>query len=309
MTPLALVVVAVALLLLAAALWLLAWSRGRQRQLASAHFVERQIAGQWAGQGGADARAGTSTVWRGRTERWGGVLRRAGVEPTPAFYLKSIGVPLLLGVVAGLLAGPLAGGVTGLLGLVLTYFAVWWKAEKRYRRMVQQLPGFLDSLVRLITIGNSLGSAFQAAAPEVDEPLREVLARASSLTRSGKELDAALRQVSRQYGLHELYLMAAVIGVALRFGGRSDQVLERMAAFMRDLQQAREELVAMSAEVRLSAWVLALLPAGIAGFIIVFNNAMFMNMWNDPVGWKMLAGAFMLQLAGSYWLYRMAKSV
>jgi len=118
-----------------------------------------------------------------------------------------------------------------------------------------------------------------------------------------------LRHVSRQYGLHELYLIAAVVGVASRFGGRTDQVLERMAAFMRDLQQAQHELVAMSADIRLSAWVLALLPLGLAGFIVVFNNALFMNMWNDPVGWKLLVGAVVLQAAGCYSLYRMARSV
>src|SRR5690606_24213796 len=116
-----------------------------------------------------------------------------------------------------------------------------------------------------------------------------------------------LRQTARQYRLHELYLVAAIVGVALRFGGRSDHVLERMAAFMRDLTQARRELVALSAEVRLSAWILALLPLGLAAFILAFNNDLFMNMWHDPVGWKLLLGAAALQIIGSYWLYRMAR--
>ena len=51
-------------------------------------------------------------------------------------------------------------------------------------------------------------------------------------------------------------MVAAVVSIALRFGGRSDQVLERMAAFMRDVSQARSELSASSAEIRLSAWIL-----------------------------------------------------
>ena len=300
MSPLALIIAAFALLLLAAALWLSVWSRDRKRQLATATFVDRQIAGQWAAHAAPEAKTEAATMWQLGSDGWAALLRRAGVAPTPAFYVKFIGAPVLAALIAMVLAGPLAAGVAGILVLALAYFALWWKAEKRYRRMVEQLPGFLDSLVRLIAIGNSLGSAFQAAAPEVDQPLQEVLGRVMSLTRSGKELDAALRQVSRQYCLRELFLVAAVVGVALRFGGRSDHVLERMAAFMRDLQQARQELVAMSAEIRLSAWVLALLPAGIAGFIVIFNNSMFMNMLNDPVGWKMLIAAVVLQVGGSY---------
>ncbi len=304
-----LIIAAAALLLLAAALWLSVWSRARSRQKASASFVERQIAGQWnAQQAATGTRADGAQVWNVGTPSWTRLLKRAGVEPTTAFYCKYLGVPLLLSLFA-LLLGPVAALVALPLLLVLAYFRLWWKAEKRYRRMVEQLPGFLDAMVRLITIGNSLGSAFQSAAPEVEEPLQEVLGRVASLTRSGKELDAALRQVSAQYGLHELYLVAAVVGVAMRFGGRSDHVLERMAAFMRDLQQARQELVALSAEVRLSAWILALLPIGIAGFIVVFNNDLFMNMWRDPAGANMLIGAVVLQVVGSYWLYRMAKSV
>src|SRR3546814_77350 len=170
--------------------------------------------------------------------------------------------------------------------------------------MVSQVPDFLDMMVRLMTVGNSLGSAFHGAAAKINDPLLEVVERASSLNRSGKELDVALRQVSRQYGLHELYLMAAVVGVAIRFGGRSDQVLERMAVFIRDLDQARHELVALSAEVRLSAWVLALMPLGIACFILFFNNELFMGMWYDDAGRKLLIGAVVLQIVGSYWLNR-----
>jgi len=39
------------------------------------------------------------------------------------------------------------------------------------------------------------------------------------------------------------------------------------------------------------------------------NNAMFMDMWDDPLGFKMLVAALGLQVAGSYWLYRMTKSI
>ena len=118
-----------------------------------------------------------------------------------------------------------------------------------------------------------------------------------------------LLQVSRQYGLRELFLVSAVISLALRFGGRSDQVLERMAGFMRDLEHARDELTALSAEIRLSAWILALLPIGLGLFIITFNNALFVGMWNDPLGFRMLLVAAGLQIGGSYWLYRMARAV
>ncbi|MDX3907741.1 MAG: type II secretion system F family protein [Pigmentiphaga sp.] len=306
-----LVVLCIALLLVAAGLWLWQSAAARSRRQAASAFVEEQLNRSY------DASSVVATAQqlyppvrpRGVGGRMQNLMLRAGVEPGPAFYGPWLAALVLLPLLVLWLGGGL--GAMVMLGMVVlaAWFQLWWRAERRKQRMVRQLPGFIDALVRLITIGNSLGSAFHTAVGSVDEPLFEVLERANQLNRAGMELDASLVHAARLYRFYELELVAAVIGVALRFGGRSDLVLERMAAFMRDLQQAREELHALSAEVRLSAWILALLPVFVAGFIVVFNNAMFMGMWTDPVGQKMLIGAFALQLVGSFWLYRMAKSV
>ncbi|MCY1510640.1 Type II secretion system (T2SS), protein F [compost metagenome] len=279
------------------------------RRAASSAFLENQL------NRGRDARAESKSFSAGTPAMrsgflgWDRLLRLAGVRQSAGLYLR-LAVPLFgMAALAWLLLGIMSGAATFVLMAVLEYFLLWLRADKRRRRMISQLPAFLDNIVRLITIGNSMGSAFQTAAANTDEPLREVMETAASLSRSAKELDAALAHVSRLYGLKELYMIAAVVSLAMRFGGRSDQVLERMAAFMRDVAQARNELSASSAEVRLSAWILALLPVGIAGFIIVANNNLFMGLWHDPTGFKMLATAVALQIGGSYWLYRMAKSI
>lgn len=234
---------------------------------------------------------------------------RAGVVPTTSYYLRTALIILGVSFAAFVIGGWLAAAIGCLAALVGVYFRLWWVATRRQQRMVSQLPGFLDAVVRLITIGSSIGAAFQTAAISTEQPLREVVERVAGQNRSGKELDQALANSARLYGLKELQLVSAVIAVALRYGGRSDQVLERMAHFIRDIEQARQELTALSAEVRLSAWILSLLPIGIAAYIVVFNTQMFLGMWNDPAGVKMLMVAVVLQLTGSFWLYRMAKSV
>lgn len=302
----------VALLMIAAALWLFQ-AAARTRRNAASEFVEQQLGRSIASMAPPAAEVlGRQQAARsnsGLKGRWDNLLLRAGVDPGPG-YFTPIGIALvILPLFALLFGGVLSAVITLLLVLALSYFRLWYAAEKRRDHMVRQLPAFIDSLVRLITIGNSLGSAFHTAVGGADPPLFHVLERANQLNRAGMELDASLFYVARLYRFKELELVGAVIGVALRFGGRSDMVLERMAGFMRDLQQAREELHALSAEIRMSAWILGLLPVGVAGFIVIFNNAMFMSMWDDPTGKKMLVGAVALQLAGSYWLYRMAKSV
>ena len=304
----ALILGALALVLASGAVLLWRHANSGARRAASSAFLDNQLKrGREAAEAAPFAEGGRAM--RSGFSSWDRLLLLAGVRQSVGFYLR-ITVPVVAGaVLAWVFLGHLSGVVSFIMLAVLTYFLLWLRADKRRRRMIAQLPAFLDNIVRLITIGNSMGAAFQTAAASTDQPLLEVVETAASLSRSAKELDAALVQVSRMYGLKELYMVAAVVSLAMRFGGRSDQVLERMAAFMRDVAQARNELTASSAEVRLSAWILALLPVGIAGFIMVANNKLFMGLWEDPLGFKMLLTAVVLQIGGCYWLYRMAKSI
>lgn len=295
------------LVLLAAMLWLRAQRQGRRREVKA--FLERQIHRGIPASMAAESELVRLTVLRSGVERWDVLLRCAGIRQTPALYAVIVAILCLGALLAWLLAGPVSAIAAGIMLTVAMYFYLWLRADRRRNRMFDQLPEMLDTMVRLITIGNSMAAAFQDAAASTAAPLKEVVEKAAQLSRSTQELDAALSNVARQYGFDELHLLAAVVRVAQKYGGRSDVVLERIGAFMRDLAQARSELVAASAEIRLSAWVLALMPLGIAGYIMLTNNAMFMDMWDDALGFKMLMMAAALQVAGSYWLYRMTKSI
>lgn len=299
---------ALALLMLACGIVLWHQANRQAQRKAATQFMDRQL--QQRGASGLAAHAAqqaTTRQWRGAPRNFRHILLRAGLQPTTRFYAGLAARTLLLPLALLIVVGPVAAGAALLALSALAAFMIWLKAERRHKKCVEQLPDFLEAMVRLLAIGNSLGAAFQTAAEKVDQPLRTILEQALQTSRAGLELDAAVRQAARQYSLYELYLVAAIISVAIRFGGRSDQVLDRMAAFMRDLTHARKELIAMSSETRMSAWVLALLPLGIGAFIITFNNALFVNMWQDPTGWKLLVGAALLQITGSYWLYRLSK--
>lgn len=285
-------------------------ARAGSRRRAEQGFVEKQIA-QRIGHGrAADESSEYSAAVRRRRSPWQRVdfFLRAGVEPTRAFLFAHL-LAVLAAVFVGFLLGPLALVILPLVVVGLAIFRLWLKIQRRHRAMVRQIPEFLDRVVRMMTVGHSIVAAFHHASSTSVAPLNEVMGAAVSLNRSGRELPDCIRQVSQHYGLRELYLVAAVVGLAIQFGGRSDQVLERMSAFMRDLEQARNEMIAMSAELRLSAWVLGLLPVGLACFMLLFNSELFIGMWNDPLGARLLVGAAGLQLVGCFVLYRMAKSI
>ncbi len=95
--------------------------------------------------------------------------------------------------------------------------------------------------------------------------------------------------------------------MSVRYGGRADMVLERVSTYIRDRQSAERELHAMSAEIRLSAWVLAMLPIVVGALIMVLNPGYFMRMWNDDSGRQMILIAAGLEAFGALLLYRLAR--
>ncbi len=237
------------------------------------------------------------------------LVLRANIT-TPGRWLATrvglIGGGALLG---WLLVGWEMGAFVVVFGIGVCSLLLAMSIGRRRNRIVRQVPVFLDLMVRQVTVGTSLNAAFQQMASKSPQPLGAILDRAGQMNRAGVDLDNAVKQVARLYGIEQLLIIGAVLGVTTRYGGRSDQVLERIAGFMRDIEQAHDELVALSAETRLSAWILGALPLAVAVFLMCFNRKFFLGMWEDPIGARMLIGAAGLQIMGSVMLYRLAKSV
>jgi tight adherence protein B len=321
-------VACVALLLAAAGLLLWQWAKGRQARQAAARHLDQQIqvstaagvpvpmpsrdpaneslmtgvtSDPWLNaEAGTPAAAPPGLLERALPDRLAGVI-----APRTA----ALGLAAIVAVAA--LAGLLAGWASGLSALallaLLALFAVWLRLQKFRRKLVSQLPGYIDAMVRLITIGNSTQAAFQLAIATTEAPLRGQLERSAALVRAGMDLDRALHQTAGNVRIEEMFLLASILGLGVRYGGRSDLLLERVGNFMRDREQAEHELLALSSETRLSAWILGLLPVSVGAFFILTNPAYFMGMWNDGTGRIMVLSAAGFQLFGAALLYRLAK--
>ncbi|RFU47976.1 type II secretion system F family protein [Paraburkholderia sp. DHOC27] len=235
------------------------------------------------------------------------IMNRAGITNARTLVAIAGGFTAVLCLWAGREGGWPAAGVTLLACACTVYFVLSTRTNKRRMMIVRQLPSFLDGIVRLIVLGNSVPAAFQGALQTTEAPLRTCLDQVSRLLRSGVEIDRALSQAAMLYGANELELVGAVLRLSVKYGGRADVMLDRMSTFMRDLEQAERELSAMSAETRMSAVVLALLPVGIGGFLILTNPRYFGAMWFDPNGRKLVYLAFALQLVGAWLLHRLTR--
>ena len=298
------------LLLMAAAIAL--WhgpAHYRQRRQASLH-VEAVLQGKPAGTPAAALARPGSGPRQEDTSAWQGWLRRANLAPV-ARTLWLLALPLvLLPLVAGLRTGSAAVALLALL-LGAAAMGLWWyrRVSRIQATLVAQLPDFLEHMVRIAAVGNSLPMAFQSAAGHTTAPLRPVLENAQLYTRAGMDLDRALQLSAQAWQVKPLEMLAVVMGTSMRIGGRSDQILQRMADFMRDLEQAQREFTATTSETRMSAWVLGLLPIGCGLLMAVLNPDFFTPMFVEPLGRKILVIALALELIGVTLLWRLARSI
>lgn len=306
----ALALLSLTLLLLAGAIELWWGSAARQQRRKSLAHVEQSLSGMSRAPM-LVAMAEPPVPPRAQGElRTDGLFLRAGL---PAGWR----MPIILALpgLALILLGWWRIGSLWITPLLLAVYAalVWlWlrsRIDKQRKQLTRQLPDFLDGMVRMASIGNSLPMSFQTVSTTVQMPLREVLDRAMSSVRAGLDLDRALQLAAKPYRLEELELLHVVLGTGMRMGGRADQILQRMSDFMRDLGHARQELHAITAETRLSAWVLGLLPLLVAVSMTLLNPAFYMPMFTQPLGHKLLLIALALEATGGFLLYRLAKSL
>jgi len=327
-----LIVTCIALLLAAGGLLLWQWARNRQSHQATGRHLEQQILASSADAAPIPANVPiplhvapsegfvpgvTSDPWLHTETAADAVPRKSlmetvlpewllGVIPHKIATLAVMGI-FVLCMLAGLFGGAIAAAGVLFLLILASVFAVWLRLQKVRRQLISQLPAYIDAMVRLITIGNSTQAAFQLAIATTQAPLRGHMERSAALVRAGVDLDRALHQTASNVRVEEMFLLASILGLGVRYGGRSDLLLERVANFMRDREQAEHELVAMSAETRLSAWILGLLPLGVGTFLVLVNPDYFLSMWNDETGRLLIFSSAGLQLLGAFFLYRLAK--
>lgn len=307
---LALILLSLALLLCAAAIELWWGSAARRQQRNSLVHIEQSLAGTPRAAPTMASRTPAAPSPRHSERQVDALLLRAGLPTGWRIPVTLATTALVLAIAAWLRLG----SVLAVPLVLVVYVAVAWlwlrtRIEKQRAKMLRQLPDFLDGMVRLASIGNSLPMAFQATSNTVQMPLRAVLDRTMQSVRSGQDLDHALQLASQPYRLDALDLLHVILGTGMRMGGRADQILQRMSDFMRDLGHARQELHAITSETRLSAWVLGLLPLVVAVFMTLVNPEFFTPMFSQPLGHRILLIALGMEAIGAFLLYRLAKSL
>ncbi|HYF74275.1 MAG TPA: type II secretion system F family protein, partial [Nocardioides sp.] len=247
---------------------------------------------------------------RGLEDRIRHRLDGAGSRLEPAEWLLVHTAVLVGSGLVGLLLGT-GNIVLFLLFLVVGGLAPWLylglRRGRRRKAFGAAVPETLQLMSGSLAAGLSLAQSAETVGREGPEPVAAEFRRALVETRLGVPLEDALDGVAARFDSADLAWAVMAIRIQRQVGGNLAELLDTVAATMREREFVRRQVAALSAEGRLSAWVLGSLPAAFLLYLLLVNREYLMPLFEDPRGIVMLAGATVWLGVGAFWMSRLVR--
>jgi tight adherence protein B len=247
---------------------------------------------------------------RGLEERISRDLDRAGLSLRPhEWLLLRIASAAMLGAVLAVASdAPAAGLLLGsAAGWVATRAYLGTRIRRRLMAFSDQLPDALQLVASSLRSGFTVSQAAERLARQDLRPLGGEMARAVAESRIGVSIEDALDRVAARMDCPDLSWVVMAIHIQREVGGNLADVIDTTVGTMRERTRLRRQVQALSAEGRLTAYILIALPLVIGGFMLVVRPAYMHPLLTQPIGVLMLVvGAFSL-VVGWFWMSRIIK--
>lgn len=194
-----------------------------------------------------------------------------------------------------------------LLGGALPLLYVTNKRQKRINAIEQQLPDTLDMMARALRAGHALPGSIKMAGEEMPEPIAGEFRTTFDELNYGVPLQDALTNMAARIPVEDLRYFVISVLIQRETGGNLAELLDSISALIRARFKLLGTIRVLSAEGKLSAWILTLLPFVLAGVISFIHPTFIGILWTDPVGRQMIAGALVIMILGIFWMWRIIK--
>jgi tight adherence protein B len=176
-----------------------------------------------------------------------------------------------------------------------------WVRHRRARRLAkleQQLPDALDLLGRALRAGHAFGAGLQMIGDEMADPIAGEFRLVHDEVNFGVSLEQALSNLSVRAPITDLRYFVIAVLIQRESGGNLTEVLGNLSRLIRQRLKLLWHVRVLSAEGRMSAWLLSLLPFAIGGLMNVFNPEFMAPLWNDPMGIAIVRGMLVSMACG-----------
>lgn len=246
---------------------------------------------------------------RGRRKDVVSALEGAGVRIRPEEWaVIHFGICAAVAAALYLIGGSLwwvpAGAVLGWFG-GRAYLGV--RRSKREAAFQAQIPETLQLIAGSLHAGFSLGQALGTVVREGTEPTASEFNRALTEAKLGANLEDALEGVAGRMSCQDLGWVVMAIRVSREVGGNLAEVIQTTVVTMRARAELRGLVRTLSAEGRLSAWVLEALPFGIAGYLMLTKPGYLAPLIHSGLGIGLLVAGSAMMAVGIFWISRLVK--
>jgi len=230
----------------------------------------------------------------------------SGFKPSEWFLLHGA-----IAIGAGFVGLLLAKGV-GLviflgLGIVIPWVYLGVKRGRRLKAFNRQLADTLQLMSGSLSAGLSLAQSVDTIVREGNEPMTSEFKRVLVEARLGVNIEDALEGIAARMESKDFTWVVMAIRIQRQVGGNLAELLNTVADTLREREYLRRQVATLSAEGRLSAWILGLLPPLFMGYLTLTKWDYVRPMYTTPFGWLMLGGSGVLLAVGVLWMSKVVK--
>lgn len=237
-------------------------------------------------------------------------LEGAGSNWRPAEWLLFHAGIFVAASVFGLLLGKgnlILGLIFMILGAIGPWYYLSFRRRKRKKKFERLLPDTLQLMSGSLAAGLSLAQSVDTIVREGTEPMAGEFRKVLVETRLGLSLETALQGVADRFQSKDFDWVVMAINIQRQVGGNLSELLNTVAATMREREYIRRQVAALAAEGKLSAMVLGGLPPAFMLYLLAANRSYVMVLFTEPIGWVMLGGGALWLGVGVFWMSRIVK--
>ncbi|HJV62346.1 MAG TPA: type II secretion system F family protein [Albitalea sp.] len=236
-------------------------------------------------------------------------VQAAGVSTTPGeLIVISIGLAIVGLLAPGLFGAPmLLGAALAVVLFALPWLRTAYLRRRRIERFELQFPEALDLMGRAMRAGHSFSTAVQMVGDEVPAPLGTDFRVLFDELNYGVALPDALTRLCDRVPLPDVSYFAVAVLIQRDAGGNLAELLDKIAGIVRARLKLMGDVRTLSAEGRLSAWILTLLPFVVAFAIGLVNPEFIKVLWTDKAGPQLIAAALLMMVLGVWWMRKIIR--
>jgi tight adherence protein B len=234
------------------------------------------------------------------------LIESAGMRTDPARLIAGTAVALMLVVVVLSLlhAGALVALIAGLLTPFVPYVYIKRAAHARLRALEEIFPDAIGLMARALRAGHALPTTLAMVAEEMAEPIKSEFRMLHEQHQYGLALPQVLRTFAKRIPLVDVRFFATAVLMQRETGGNLAEVLDNLATVIRGRFRVRRQLQVLTAQGRMTGWILIALPIGLGGVLYVLNPGHVQHFIRDPIGIQMLEAAAVLEAVGAVLIHK-----